>query len=177
MKAQKFASFFQGLGVALSVFAAKLALAAGPVPQLVSSLDLNRFEGRWYELASSVKGESCNCPSSEFSLAGAGVLNVLASCQAEGALLSSEGTLTAKQPNAKLQLSLAGKDAAPFWIVDRADDYRYFVVSNAFRSSIRIFSRSPELAPADRQAIRKHLQEDGFNLLLAKPTSQLNCSY
>ena len=51
-----------------------------------------------------------------------------------------------------------------YWVIQRADDGRYAVVSEASRKYLWVLSRSPQLSTADETAIRFRLVEQGFDL-------------
>jgi apolipoprotein D and lipocalin family protein len=51
-----------------------------------------------------------------------------------------------------------------YWVVLRADDGRYAVVSEPTREYLWVLARQPKLAPADEVAIRSRLAQLGFDL-------------
>lgn len=51
-----------------------------------------------------------------------------------------------------------------YWVIQRADDGRYAVVSEPTREYLWVLSRAPALSPADETAIRSALVEQGFDL-------------
>ena len=51
-----------------------------------------------------------------------------------------------------------------YWVIQRADDGRFAVVSEAKREYLRVLSRTPNLLPADETAIRSRLVQQGFDL-------------
>jgi len=51
-----------------------------------------------------------------------------------------------------------------YWVIQRADDGRYAVVSESSREYLWVLSRTPTLAPADETAIRSRLAQQGFDL-------------
>jgi lipocalin len=51
-----------------------------------------------------------------------------------------------------------------YWVIQRADDGRYAVVSEPSRRFLWVLSRSPQLSSADETAIRSRLLEQGFEL-------------
>lgn len=56
-----------------------------------------------------------------------------------------------------------------YWVIQRAEDGRYAVVSEPSREYLWILSRQPQLSPADDAAIRVRLQEQGFDLSRLQP--------
>lgn len=51
-----------------------------------------------------------------------------------------------------------------YWVIQRADDGRYAVVSEASRKYLWVLSRTPQLSAADETAIRSRLVQQGFDL-------------
>ena len=51
-----------------------------------------------------------------------------------------------------------------YWVIQRADDGRYAVISEASRKYLWVLSRTPQLSAADETAIRSRLVQQGFDL-------------
>ena len=51
-----------------------------------------------------------------------------------------------------------------YWVIQRADDGRYAVISEASRKYLWVLSRTPQLSAADETAIRSRLLQQGFDL-------------
>ena len=51
-----------------------------------------------------------------------------------------------------------------YWVIQRADDGRYAVVSEISRKYLWVVSRTPQLSAADETAIRSRLVQQGFDL-------------
>lgn len=51
-----------------------------------------------------------------------------------------------------------------YWVIQRADDGRYAVISEASRKYLWVLARSPQLSTADETAIRSRLVQQGFDL-------------
>ena len=51
-----------------------------------------------------------------------------------------------------------------YWVIQRAQDGRYAVISEPSRKYLWVLSRQPQLSAADETAIRSRLLEQGFNL-------------
>jgi apolipoprotein D and lipocalin family protein len=175
---KKFLTWVAGMSISGSSF------AAGLFPAVVSDLDLNQYLGRWYEVASTKPffQRDCVCVTADYSLVDAETVKVVNSCrklEPEGVLDVVEGDAKATGNPAKFNVSFGGfrLPFSNYWVVDLADDYRYAVVSTAFRNPIWILSRTPELASEDLDAIYKNLDDAGFNVNSLSPTRQAECSY
>jgi apolipoprotein D and lipocalin family protein len=51
-----------------------------------------------------------------------------------------------------------------YWVIQRAVDGRYAVISEASRKYLWVLSRTPQLSAADETAIRSRLVQQGFDL-------------
>lgn len=51
-----------------------------------------------------------------------------------------------------------------YWVIQRAEDGRYAVVSEASRKYLWVLSRTPQLSASDETAIRSRLVQQGFDL-------------
>ena len=51
-----------------------------------------------------------------------------------------------------------------YWVIQRADDGHYAVISEASRKYLWVLSRTPQLSAADETAIRSRLLQQGFDL-------------
>ena len=51
-----------------------------------------------------------------------------------------------------------------YWVIQRADDGRYAVISEPSRKYLWVLSRQPQLSASDESAIRSRLLDQGFNL-------------
>jgi apolipoprotein D and lipocalin family protein len=175
---KKFLSLFAGLGLSTT------SLAAGLFPAVVPELDLNQYLGRWYEVASTKPffQKDCVCVTADYGLLDDGNVKVVNSCrklEPKGALDVAEGKAAPTRNPAKFNVSFGGFSLpfSNYWVVDLADDYRYAVVSTAFRSPIWILSRTPELAQEDLSSIDSNLKAAGFNTDKLSDTLQIGCSY
>lgn len=175
---KKVLSLFAGLGLSTTSF------AAGLFPAVVPELDLSQYLGRWYEVASTKPffQKDCVCVTADYGLQDDGNVKVVNSCrkvEADGALDVAAGKAAPTRNLAKFNVSFGGFSLpfSNYWVVELADDYRYAVVSTAFRSPIWILSRTPELPQEDLSTIYSNLQAAGFNTNKLSDTRQIGCSY
>ncbi|WP_144395277.1 lipocalin family protein [Pleionea sediminis] len=172
------------LVVVLAAINAK-PLEARWLPEVVDNFDVNLYLGRWYEVASTkpVFQNNCLCTTADYTINENGNVGVFNSCRLGafyGPVNNVRGEAVQSRRNpAKLRVGFGGLDL-PFnnyWVVDLADDYRYAVVSSAFRNPIFILSRTPEIAEDDLNGILQRLEERNFNVDNILPTQQPGCSY
>ena len=135
----------------------------------VPSVDLNRYLGKWYEIARYPNRFEKSCASdvtAQYSLRSDGKIEVLNSCRkADGKLKASKGSakVADKQTNAKLKVTFFWPFYGNYWIIDLDPDYRYAVVSEPGREYLWILSRTPKLDPAVYEAITARLRQNGFD--------------
>ncbi len=161
---------------AVRFLAIAVALAAGcaattterlglPALRTVEQVDLNRYLGTWYEIASFPQSfqAGCTATTATYTLRDDGNIDVLNRCR-KGGLEEKEtsalGRARVVHPgdNARLEVSFFGPFWGDYWIVDLAEDYRYAVVGNPGRDYLWILSRTPALDEATYQGIVTRLQ-------------------
>lgn len=150
-----------------------LSMAAGMAAsttslQTVGRVDLNRYVGRWYEIARYPNRFERNCDrdvTAEYSIRGDGKIRVLNSCvTAAGKKKQANGTaiVVDKESNAKLKVTFFWPFYGRYWIIDLGHDYEYAVVGEPSRNYLWILSRSPDLPDATYQKILGQLSEQGY---------------
>lgn len=147
-----------------------VALPAGDTVEFV---DVNRYVGTWYEIASIPMGfqASCYATTATYAVIDDRTVSVLNRCnwgKVDGAPLEIEGTATVVEPisNAQLEVDF-GFTKAPYWIVDLGsaqDDtpYPWAVVSNPSRDALWLLARTPRIPEARFDTIVERLEQRGF---------------
>jgi apolipoprotein D and lipocalin family protein len=142
-------------------------------PETVESVDLASYLGVWYEIASYPQFFSigCNCTTAEYQLNAAGNVKVTNRCNLLGANGPENKVVGSAIPIpnsnfAKLSVSFApGNNAnniGNYWILELADDYSYAVVSDPFRGTWFLLSRTPEFDNTLYNEIVDRAVADGF---------------
>ncbi len=155
----------------LLVAVASLAIGCGSEPPLdvASSVDLTRFQGKWYEIARLPRTTQTDCyGTTAFYAPGAnGTLNFVNQCNVG----SATGPLTtvsmvASVPDttvpAKLTLDVGGF-TGDYWILEVGQDYEYAVVGHPSRAYLWILSRSPTLDSTTMQGVLGRAQDNHFD--------------
>jgi apolipoprotein D and lipocalin family protein len=148
---------------------------AGAQPlQTVPEVDLQRYLGKWYEIASIPQYFQRQCVGdamAEYAQAGADIA-VTNSCRTENgerSVAQGRARVVDAASRAKLEVTfvklfgwlyLLGGD---YWVIDLAADYRYAVVGHPDRDYAWILSRQPALAMPDMIAIEQRLRENGYD--------------
>lgn len=161
------------------------AQAQAQVPPVTAlpSLDVPGYMGTWYQVAWFPNRFQKQCVSDTSAtyrqLPGGEGVEVMNRCRLEDGKFDSVtglarpdgSTLQANQLTpAKLEVSFLPRLLrwlpiwGAYWVVQRADDGRYAVISEGSRQYLWVLSRTPQLTPADETAIRSRLTQQGFDL-------------
>jgi apolipoprotein D and lipocalin family protein len=148
--------------------------------QTVSSVDVNRYSGKWYEIASYPQRfqKGCHCTTAEYTLSPDGYLIVENRCN-RGSVNGKQSYIKGKafveknSGNAKLKVQFFWPFRAKYWIIDLADDYSYAVVSHPNKKYLWILSRTPKMNDTFYRQILSKLKEKGFDLSRLQVTQQI----
>lgn len=165
------------------------APAAGVPNQPVAQLDLQRYSGRWHEIAHLPMFFQRKCAdniTATYSALPDGTIGVTNACRtAKGETQQSDGVArrVPGQPGAlKVRfapgwLSWLPMVWADYWVIDLDPDYRWAVVGGPSRKYLWILSRSPTLSAEQFQAIRATAAAKGYpvrDLVIAAPLDKLD---
>ncbi len=145
-------------------------------PRTVDYVDIERYMGKWYEIARFPQYFQRNCGAStaEYTLDHDGSVKVLNSCKrlddpSEIKKAKARAFIVDEQTNSKLKVSFVpilrrwGLFAADYWILDLGADYEYALVGGPDRKSLWILSRTPTLSEIDYQHLIEVATEQGFD--------------
>ncbi|MGE5085070.1 MAG: lipocalin family protein [Bacillota bacterium] len=161
-----------GIFFMFSIFSLKSQAQVTTVP----SVDLTRYVGKWYEVASiphSFQKQCVRGVTAEYKDLGDGLIEVINSCETQnGSRSVSEGRAKVidNQSKAKLKVTFVKLGGwifwfgGDYWIIDLDKDYRYAVVGHPTRKYGWILSRTPEISMADLQVISQNLKKQGYDL-------------
>lgn len=182
-------NLFQAAKIFAGVSFALLGCVSTPIAQAelqtVPSVDLPRYLGDWYEVASIPQSFQKQCVGdtrAQYSGAEDNAIKVINSCATEdGSVSSAEGRVRVVDAtsNAKLRVTfvnLLGRwiylFGGDYWIIDLGLDYEYAVVGHPDLAYGWILSRTPEL---DREVLGKiggKLVSSGYDLCKFNVTRQ-----
>lgn len=170
--------------VAALLFAAFTLSAQTSAPELksVDSVDLDRYMGRWYEVARLPNRFQDDCASdttATYAMQPDGKLSVINACrQADGSSMSAEGAAR-KVGDAKLKVRFAPKWLSflpmvwgDYWVIDLADDYAWAVVGEPGLKYFWILSREPQMEDAVMDGIVERAESQGYDLSSIIQTKQ-----
>jgi apolipoprotein D and lipocalin family protein len=146
--------------------------------QPVSHVDLNRYAGKWYEIARFPNRFQDDCVknvTAEYSKRSDGNLTVLNRCtKADGSLDQASGEARVSdldtKTNARLQVLFAPEWLswipflwADYWIIDLTENYSAAVVGGPSRDYLWILSRQPHMPDADYEALVNRATVQGYD--------------
>jgi apolipoprotein D and lipocalin family protein len=179
MKARVSASFLV-LSLALAGCAASTT-ARLKLPELrtVERVDLGRYAGTWYEIASFPQRFQRGCTGSmaTYAVRPDGEVDVLNRCRLErldGVEKAARGRARVVDPvtRAKLEVSFFRPFWGDYWIVDLGADYEFAVVGHPGRDYLWILSRTPQMDDALYEGIVGRLRDQGYAVERLRRTLQ-----
>jgi apolipoprotein D and lipocalin family protein len=148
--------------------------------QTVPKVDLKKYAGKWYEIASYPQyfQKNCHCTTAEYTLSDKGYVIVENLCNKDSvngkqSYIKGKAFIEEGSENAKLEVQFFWPFKAKYWIIDLANDYSYAVVSHPNRKYLWILSRTSKMEDKVYQQIIARLQSKGFDLSKLQKTEQL----
>jgi apolipoprotein D and lipocalin family protein len=137
----------------------------GSVPQV----DLGRYVGLWYEIASFPMFFQRKCvgdTTAEYAEKDAGTISVRNRCRTEDGFIEAEGraTVVPETGNGRLKVSFFWPFSSDYWIIGLDDEYRWALVGNPNRKYLWLLSRTPQLDAASVEKARDIAARQGFDL-------------
>lgn len=172
------------LALLTAIPAAMLVSACTPVPpaSTVAGVDLNRYLGTWYEIASVKQFFSVGLVGSraEYSLNPDGSVRVFNSgtyLAFDGPTSSIVGAAVALDPsNSRLNVSFNGPPSTTgpgnYWIVDLDPEYQWAIVSDPTGRSGFILSRTRAVSPELRADLLRRAADKGVDVANMTDTPQ-----
>jgi len=148
-------------------------------PTTVAKVDLNRYLGKWYDIASFPQWfqKGCTATTAEYSLKDNGEIKVVNSCR-KGSLDGKQkvsvgrARVVDKDTNSKLEVSFFGPFWGNYWILDLGENYEYSVVGDPSRDYLWILSRTPQMDGEVYRGIVERLKAQGYELDRLQKTLQ-----
>ena len=142
----------------------------------VSSVDLKRYSGKWFEIARFPNKFQKSCvgnTTAEYIVKEPGSVQVINRClKKDGKITEAKGKakIEDKTTNAKLKVRFAPGFLAflpqvwgDYWILDLDQNYQYAAVGEPDRKYLWILSRTAEMDEATYQQIVRRVEKMGFN--------------
>jgi apolipoprotein D and lipocalin family protein len=169
-----FRTCLAGAAALLALLAAGCAATPSDPPETVERVDLERYTGRWYEIAripNRFQDQCAGGTTAEYSLRDDGRIGVINRCVTEdGGIDEARGVARVVDPqtNARLEVSfvdLLGWQLfwGDYWILGLGPEYQWSLVGHPQRRYGWILSRTPSIAPATRERIDDLLRANGYD--------------
>lgn len=167
---------FCWLGLAHSGAAQVTGPVDAPVAS-VASVDLGRYAGKWYEIASFPMFFQRQCvgdTSASYALDAEGRVEVRNRCRTENGFDEAKGVATVVEGwrNSRLKVSFFWPFKADYWVLGLDDDYRWAVVGNPNRKYLWVLSRTPQLPKPLLDAALAAAAAQGYDLSQLRYTPQ-----
>lgn len=148
--------------------------------QTVPYVDLKRYAGKWYEIASYPQRfqKGCHCTTAEYTLSEKNYVIVENRCNRDSingkqSYIKGKAFVDKNSGNAKLKVQFFWPFKGKYWIIDLADDYSYAVVSHPDRKYLWILSRTSRMDDGIYHQILARLVQKGFDLTHLQVTKQM----
>ncbi len=168
---------FLSMKYALIIITMKTSIASSQTLETVSYVDLNKYVGKWYEIASYPQyfQKGCNCTTAEYTLSEKGFVIVENRCNKDSingkqSYIKGKAFVEKGSGNAKLKVRFFWPFSAKYWIIDLASDYSYAVVSHPNKKFLWILSRTAKMNDTLYQNILTRLKSKGFDLSKLRTT-------
>ncbi len=137
-------------------------------PKVVPTVDIQKYQGLWYEIAHAPTFFQRNCVRStaEYQIIAADKISVYNVCyKADGTVddISGEAKITDPAVPAKLKVKFNFFARGDYWIIDLDENYQYAVVSAPAKKSLFILARQAPMDPELLKSILAKLQAKGFD--------------
>jgi len=139
--------------------------------ETVPSVDLQKYMGKWYEIAAFPQRfeKGCHCTAAEYEMTDKGYVRVINTCRKDspdGKVNQAKGKafVVKGSNNAKLRVQFFWPFRGDYWIIDLAEDYGYAVVGAPDRKYLWILSRTPQMDPVLYQNIVDRVARKGFDI-------------
>ncbi len=171
---------------ALASLAAFAAQGHGSPVEVVPAVDLDRYAGRWYEIArlpNRFQNDCGCCVTATYTPREDGRLTVVNECRTgDGKSKAVEGEAKVASrdgPSSKLKvrfaprlLSFLGFVWGDYWILDLAEDYSHALVGSPDRKYLWVLARDRKMAEETYAEIQEKAASMGFDASRVQRTAQ-----
>ncbi|ELR99935.1 lipocalin family protein [Gloeocapsa sp. PCC 73106] len=164
-----------------------------PPVETVDFVDLERYDGLWYEVAKTPNSFTLGCvnTTATYEIIDETSISVFNACnkfrpRGRSSIIEGVATVTDPETNAKLEVGFEGIPfPGEYWILDLVEDpddptgdYTYAVVGESTRTNLFILSRTPNADPEILEELYAGLEEQFFDtdLLISSPQFRRRCN-
>ncbi|MGD0712331.1 MAG: lipocalin family protein [Bacteroidales bacterium] len=146
--------------------------------QTVANVDLNKYLGKWYEIAAFPQyfERGCSCVTAVYSVSEKKYITVLNSAykaeEKKNTSIKGKAFIVKESGCAKLKVQFFWPFKGNYWIIDLADDYSYAVVGDPKRKSLWILARNKKMSDETYNKILEVCKQKGFDITQLKKTDQ-----
>jgi apolipoprotein D and lipocalin family protein len=160
----------------LGVVGVVLALVCAACVQTVPKVNVQRYLGHWYQPLGYPQPFTAGLVgiTADYALNQDGTLSVhnrgyRGSCSGPVSDIVGTATVTNPPSNSKLTVVFPSVPITQYfkglyWIIGLDKHYRWAVVSDPYKVSLFVLSRTPTLPPSSRTAVNKVLRQQGYDL-------------
>lgn len=170
--------FISGIAVYVLLACAIDTTAPMPLLRVVSSVDLQKYTGVWYEIARYPHRfqKDCYGSTATYTLRDDGKIQVLNECRKggpDGERITAEGTarVVDNATNAKLKVSFLWPFSGDYWIIDLGEQYEFAVIGHPKRKYLWILSRTKEMKDDVYTGILERLEKQQYDTIKLIRTS------
>jgi apolipoprotein D and lipocalin family protein len=147
------------------------------VPQPAKLVEIERYLGRWYEVARYEQSfqKDCEGVTADYSRREDGGIKVVNTCRKpDGKITDAVGKakVVDTATNAKLKVSFFGPFYGNYWVLDRAEDYSWAIVGEPSGRYLWLLARQPNPPAAARAAMIARARSLGYDTSLLRVTKQ-----
>ncbi len=169
-------TFFKHLFLIAATYLLTACTHSSPPPMTARHVDLNQYQGTWYEIASlpNYFQRGCHCTRAEYMLEGNDV-KVSNSCYRGEPLKYSSATAKAwatDSSNSRLKVRFFWPFTGDYWVLYVSPDYQYALVGTPSRSYLWLLARQPEISDVKYQQLINIALEQKYDLKKLKKTDQ-----
>jgi apolipoprotein D and lipocalin family protein len=147
-------------------------------PSVATDLDLERFQGSWYEIARIPRDHDrlCHDTTADYRLVAPGKLELWHRCRlssATGSLSEFRAPATVDDPEvpAKLTLDL-GLYRGSYWVLEVGKDYEYALIGHPSLTMLWVLARAPSLPSETLRHVEDRASREGFSANALEMTPQ-----
>ena len=147
------------------------------VPQPAKSVEIERYLGRWFEIARYEQGfqKDCDGVTADYSLRQGGWIAVVNTCRKpDGKITDAVGKakIVDSSTNTKLKVSFFGPFYGDYWVLDRAEDYSWAIVGEGSGRYLWLLSREANPDAAKLGALVARAKALGYDTSMLRITQQ-----
>lgn len=166
------------LGLLMMISLAGCSPDYGPnPPKTVDSVDLNRYQGTWYEIARLPMIYQRDCLQSEahYKIIGDNELSVINRCRTDkGTIQEAEGTAWPQEEgqssrfwvrfHSLISYVLPWMTRGHYWVLYLDPEYSMSLVGSPDHKFLWLLAREPQLSQAERDVLLKVATEQGYDV-------------